>query len=185
MELGKQELGRTVSDSNKDKRFRTIQEIIHFKTSPEASCSSPSAAGMLRGFDPSPRTPLIFPPLGAVLPAHTPGRMLQAQGNGRLSRFFSCWLSVTWTLAPSTVGSGRGSIQWGDCWLGSGSGVGLMTSSMGLMVNGNSQFTSTHSSNAAPLSTFSVQLGLRLGVQSDIIEGAEAAVQVMSLVSQI
>lgn len=141
---------------------------------------------MWRGFDPSPRTPLIFPPLGAVLLAHTPGRMLQAQGNGRLSRFFSCWLfSHMDSGSPSTVGSGRGSIQRGDCWLGSGSGVGLMTSSMGLMVNGNSQFTSTHSSNAAPLSTFPVQLGLRLGVQSDIIEGAEAAVQVMSLVSQI
>lgn len=39
-----------------------------------------------------------------------------------------------------------------DDWLGSGSGVGLVTSSsVGQMVNGDPQFTSTHSTNSGEI----------------------------------
>lgn len=55
--------------------------------------------------------------------------------------------------SAAEVGSGEHSVQRdGEGWLGSGSGVGQLNSfSVRPMVNGNPQFTSTHSTNVAKL----------------------------------
>lgn len=116
----------------------------------EASSSSPSVVGVLAGSSSIPSNSTSTPTADNVTGSDTLGQTYSGAMAGSVLLSDSGLCIVAGLSPPSAVGSGIVSMQWGDDWLGSGSGAVLVTSSsVGQMVNGDPQFTSIHSTNMA------------------------------------